>query len=145
VFKVIVWATDGSQPAEEAFGVARGLAEQNGAKLVVVHVDEVVHSRLGRYDARGDEGATEDVLRRRTEELQESGISASLQTPMRGESETAAAIADAARAAEADLIVAGTRGHGPVVGLVAGSVIQRLLHLTPCPLLVVPASQREAA
>lgn len=142
VFNVIVWATDGSQSSEDALSVARGLAEQNEAKLVVVHVDEVAHSRLGAYDARADEGATEDALRRRTEELEENGISASLETPRRGEGGTANAIADCARAVGADLIVAGTRGHGPVAGVVAGSVAQRLLHVTPCPLLIVPDSHR---
>jgi nucleotide-binding universal stress UspA family protein len=140
VFKVIVWATDGSQAAEDALSVARGLAEQDGASLVVVHVDEVAHSRLGSYDARADEGTTEDALRRRTEELGESGIAASFATPRRGEGGTASAIADCARTVGADLIVAGTRGHGPVAGLVAGSVAQRLLHVAPCPLLIVPAA-----
>lgn len=140
MFNVIVWATDGSQTSEDALSVARGLAEQNGAKLVVVHVDEVAHSRLGAYDARADEGGIEDTLRRRTAELEQSGISVSLEMPRRGEGGTADAIADCARGVGADLIVAGTRGHGPVAGVLAGSVAQRLLHVTPCPLLIVPAA-----
>ena len=139
MFKVIVWATDGSPSSEDALTVARGLAEQNGAKLVVVHVDELAHSRLGRFDARADEGETEAALRKRTEELEQSGIAASFETPRREEGGTANAIADCALAVGADLIVAGTRGHSPVAGLVAGSVAQRLLHVTPCPLLIVPA------
>jgi len=142
VFKVIIWAADGSQSSEDALSVARGLAENNGARLVVVHVDEMAHSRLGRYPARADEGEIELGLRRRTEELEASGISASFETPKVGEGGTAEAIADCARAVGADLIVAGTRGHGPVAGVVVGSVAQRLLHVTPCPLLIVPASHQ---
>jgi nucleotide-binding universal stress UspA family protein len=46
-------------------------------------------------------------------------------------------IAEEARDRGADLIVAGTRGHGRIVGLVIGSVAQSLLHLAPCPVLVV--------
>ena len=140
MFNVIVWATDGSQSSEGALAVARALAEQDGAKLIIVHVDELAHSRLGRYDARADEGATEDALRRTTEDLARSGISASLETPRREEGGTANAIADCARDVGADLIVAGTHGHSPVAGVVAGSVAQRLLHVTPCPLLIVPTS-----
>ena len=40
------------------------------------------------------------------------------------------------------MIVVGTRGHGPVVGVVVGSVTQQLLNLAPCPVLAVPPATR---
>jgi nucleotide-binding universal stress UspA family protein len=49
-------------------------------------------------------------------------------------------IADVARDSGADLIVAGARGRTQLSGLLLGSVTQRLLHLGPCPVLVVPAA-----
>jgi nucleotide-binding universal stress UspA family protein len=59
-------------------------------------------------------------------------------------SSTAKVIADAAKQLEADVIVVGTRGHGPITGLIVGSVTHRLLHLAPCPVLVVPPAKGSA-
>jgi hypothetical protein len=39
-----------------------------------------------------------------------------------------------------DVLVVGTRGHSTVAGLLLGSVAQRLLHIAPCPILVIPSS-----
>jgi nucleotide-binding universal stress UspA family protein len=36
--------------------------------------------------------------------------------------------------------VAGNAGHGTVGGVVLGSILGRLLHLAPCPVLTVPAA-----
>jgi nucleotide-binding universal stress UspA family protein len=49
------------------------------------------------------------------------------------------AIAQVAEKDGADLIVVGTRGHTPLGGLLVGSVTQRLLQVSPCPVLAVPA------
>jgi nucleotide-binding universal stress UspA family protein len=37
-----------------------------------------------------------------------------------------------------DLLVTGSRGHGPFATVVAGSVSRHLAHHAPCPVLVVP-------
>jgi nucleotide-binding universal stress UspA family protein len=41
-------------------------------------------------------------------------------------------------AADADLLVVGTRGHGGFVGLMLGSVSQQCAHHSPCPIVIVP-------
>jgi nucleotide-binding universal stress UspA family protein len=142
MFKVIVWATDGSRLADHALPLAKGLAESSGAKLVVVHVDELSTGRAGAYHLHADE----DELRRKVEEcverLKADGLDAQLEVAKTGTGGAAHIIAEVARDAGADLIVAGTRGHGPVVGLLLGSVTHRLLHIAPCPVLVVPPEDR---
>lgn len=44
-------------------------------------------------------------------------------------------------AANADLLVVGTRGHGGFVGLLLGSVSQQCTHHSPCPLVIVPSPE----
>jgi nucleotide-binding universal stress UspA family protein len=47
-------------------------------------------------------------------------------------------IVEAAKEDVADLIITGSRGHSAWAGAALGSVSQRILHLAPCPVLVVP-------
>jgi nucleotide-binding universal stress UspA family protein len=73
-----------------------------------------------------------------TAELSGEGVEASLE--IRGDVGTrpAHAVVEVARNLGADLIVAGTRGHSAIGGLLVGSVTSRLLPISPCPVLVVP-------
>jgi len=48
------------------------------------------------------------------------------------------AIVDACEEAGVDLLVAGSRGYGPVARVLLGSVSTQLAHKAPCPVLVVP-------
>jgi nucleotide-binding universal stress UspA family protein len=52
--------------------------------------------------------------------------------------EVATKIADMAAENGADLIIVGTRGHSALGGVLLGGVTQRLLHVAPCPVLMVP-------
>jgi len=49
-----------------------------------------------------------------------------------------AAIVEACEEAGADLLVAGSRGYGPLKRVLLGSVSTQLMHQAPCPVLVVP-------
>jgi nucleotide-binding universal stress UspA family protein len=39
---------------------------------------------------------------------------------------------------DTDLLVVGSRGYGPVLRVLLGSVSTRLIHIAPCPVLVIP-------
>jgi nucleotide-binding universal stress UspA family protein len=140
MFKAIIWATDGSKPAEQALSYAKGLAKAERARLIVVHVDEFSVGKGGGYSVYVDEPETHAVIRRRVEELRREGLEATLQTSRAVMGGAAHVIADIAKQEQADLIVAGTRGHGPIAGLLLGSVTHRLVQIAQCPILVVPSS-----
>ena len=145
MFKVIIWATDGSSGAERALQFAKGLAQGEGARLVVVHVKEIMVGRTGGYPVNVEEGQVQAAIQKQVEDLKQEGLDATLQMASVAVGGAAHVIADAADAAGADLIVAGTRGHGPLSGLLLGSVTHRLLHIAKCPVLAVPPKSAGAS
>jgi nucleotide-binding universal stress UspA family protein len=145
MFKVIIWATDGSSGAEQALQFAKGLAQADGARLVVVHVKEIMAGRGGGYPVKVDEDEVQAAIRKQVEDLKQKGLQAKLQLADVMAGGAAHVIAEIANEEGADLIVAGTRGHGPLSGLMLGSVTQRLLHIVHCPVLVVPPKSAGAS
>src|SRR6266540_14962 len=145
MFKTIVWATDGSDAADRALPYAETLAEGSGRRLVVVHAKELMLGRAGGYPVLADEDELEAKIRGQVKEARKEGFDATFKLVTGGGSHTAHMIADAAEEVGADVIIVGTRGHGPIAGLLLGSVTQQLLHIAPCPVLAVPDSTHLAA
>ena len=141
VFKTIVLALDGSEESRQAVPLATELARQNGARIVIAHVQQDVVGKGG-----GPIVATEDEIqaeiRKQAEELSADGIETSVEMREVMLGGPAHAIVEIAEGANADLIVAGTRGHSALAGLLLGSVTQRLLHIARCPVLVAPPTDR---
>jgi nucleotide-binding universal stress UspA family protein len=138
MFTLIVWATDGSEAAEAALPLARGLAESSGARILVVHVEELIVAK-GGGPMRVDEEELLATIRQTVERLTDEGLDVELKVATVAAGGAAHVIADVARERDADLVVVGTRGHGTLAGLLLGSVTHRLLHVSPCPVLAVPA------
>jgi nucleotide-binding universal stress UspA family protein len=137
VFRTIIWATDGSASAANALPVAKALAQTTDAELVLAHIEEIAIGRAGAPIST-DEETLGPLLHQHIEELQRDGIKAELRSRRAPAGSAAAAIADLAEHAHADLIVTGSRGRNPLAGLILGSVTLRLLQTAPCPVLVVP-------
>jgi nucleotide-binding universal stress UspA family protein len=142
MFSKVMWATDGSDPADAAMPFARDLAKESGGELVVVHITE--HTFPGKAGGSlpvyANEGELAEKIERQVAELSAAGIATTLYTGNTAVGGAAHAIATRAQEHGADLIVVGTRGHTVLAGLLLGNVTQRLLHISPCPVLTVPAS-----
>jgi nucleotide-binding universal stress UspA family protein len=141
MFNKIIWATDGSENADNALELAKSLASQNAALLLAVHTIEELAGPGGRgaVPEQADEDDVEAKIAKQVAELAQQGVNAEVKIVEGGVTGAAHTIAKVAEEEGADLIVVGTRGHTVLVGLLLGSVTHRLLHLAPCPVLVVPA------
>jgi nucleotide-binding universal stress UspA family protein len=137
MFKKIIWATDGSDPADRALEYAKSFVTDNGAELLAVHSIEHLAGpgSRGAFPADAEEDEHQAKIRKQVEEL---GGTATLRVVVGGVTNAAHVLAEVAKEENADLIVVGTRGHSALGGLLLGSVTQRLLHISPCPVLSVP-------
>jgi nucleotide-binding universal stress UspA family protein len=142
MFKTIVWATDGSETASHALPFALDLIKRDGAKLVVVHVRELVVGRMGGYPMYADEPDIRARLREQIESLREDGCDAVLVERSCSSGHAANLIAEAAEEHNADLIVLGTHGHTRIGGALIGSTTQELLHAGSVPVFAVPDGAR---
>lgn len=141
MFKTIVVGHDGTDHGNRAMALARTIAEENGAHLVVVHVTELVGGKGGVVPFAIDEPEIKARLASEVADLQRSGTSAELFTEAVQLGGPAHIIASQSEASQADLIVVGARGRSVMTQLILGSVPLRLLHIAHCPVLIVPPAQ----
>jgi nucleotide-binding universal stress UspA family protein len=146
MFTKVIWATDGSAHADRAMPAAVDVATGDGAELHVVHaVEKLVSGRAAGLDAFGNEDEIKAKVRRQATAIaRDDGIKTVVHIVAARSMKIAEAICDVAEQADGDLIVVGTRGHGSVGGLMLGSVTQRLLHISHCPVLAVPPGAANA-
>ncbi len=140
MFTTVIWATDGSEHADRAMSAAVEAAKGDGAELHVVHVvEKLVSGRASGLDAFGNEDEVKGKVRgQATAIAHENSIKTVVHVLGARTMKIAEGICDVADKIDADLIVVGTRGHGSVGALMLGSVTQRLLHISSCPVLAVP-------
>ena len=145
MFETIIWATDGSEAADGALPFARALAELENGRLIAVHGKEVfAGGRATGFQDLAYENELEAKIDQKDQELRSLGVDATFKLIRGMTSHAARMLADVASDVDADAIVVGTRGHGPIAGAVVGSVTQQLLHVAPCPVLAVPPAKQAA-
>jgi nucleotide-binding universal stress UspA family protein len=140
-FQRVLHPTDFSKASGPAFTKAVRLAKQNHAELILVHVLPPVlppgyadwrrtYWRIGAQERRFAQSRLSALLARarrakvRGKVLILSGV-------------TYDEIVRAARSERADLIVMGSHGWTGLKKLLMGSVAERVVGLSPCPVLIV--------
>ena len=151
-FKAILVATDFSDCAGAAFKVAKNLARQFGAKIVLLHVIQTANRGSGSRTPESGTGQppagvpgggptapgciSAGVLLRHLEVTSMVTVGIPFQE-----------IAVVARDLAADLIVMGgygRSGRGPIEEVFFGSTAEKVVRLLPCPVLCVPWESQAA-
>jgi nucleotide-binding universal stress UspA family protein len=142
VFTTIAVATDYSPSALNALDAAEGLARHLGAKLAIIHVQEVTVGRGGTF-VHSNQAALA-ALYGKADRLRREGIETTVSVSRATGGRVTRTIVDLAAKAGADLLVVGNSGHGPLAGLVLGSVALELQRAARFPVLTVPFSYSPA-
>lgn len=137
MFKTIVLAVDGSESSDRALTYAGELAKESAGRVIAVHIKELIAGRFAG-PVHVDEDDIQTKIRRQIQDLSDAGVNIAVEMHSTMTGGPAPVIAEAAARENADVIVTGTRGHTALAGVIVGSVAQRLLHVAPCPVLVVP-------
>jgi len=140
--KLILCPTDFSEPATLALYYGRHLADCFDARLVVLYADSFspppyftsAHMEELAKTIEYSKGAAREYLTRYVGE--HIGGSSKVEMVV-AENQTAPAILLTAEEKKADMIVMGTHGHSGINRLMLGSVTEKVLHQTDCPVLTV--------
>jgi nucleotide-binding universal stress UspA family protein len=138
--RTILHPTDFSEAAAAAFQVARALARDHDARLVVLHVlpptfSDTAAPALEPVRTWEEEGAKMCRLC-----PADPGTRVEYRQV---EDDPAAGILRVARDLDCDLIVMGTHGRMGLARLLLGSVAEKVVREAPCPVLTVRANRAE--
>lgn len=150
-FKKVLFCTDFSETAFQAFDYALNIAETYGASLVIFHaIHQPVYPALAEpYVMTQVVEHAENRLRQEAHEEIRTRYLPKIPTgiPHRVVLRTgppAQEILECLREEKVDLVVMGTRGRSPLELLVFGSVAQRVVRRSPCPVLTVSGAPSAA-
>jgi nucleotide-binding universal stress UspA family protein len=144
MYRRILVPVDGSETAERGLQEALALAKVCGASLVLLHVAEYYPMMMEMATSTTWEQVSSD-LREHGRRVLESAHDAATAAGVASEShlEDAAAarvcdvIVDQAREHRCDLVVMGTHGRRGVQHAIIGSDAERVIRMSPVPLLLV--------
>lgn len=139
-FRRILVATDFAESAERALVYGTQLARRHSAELILLHVymDLPAYPEItaGQVEAIYEEQRRwiEDALERRARSARAEGL---LARSLLRTGPPASTIVETANQEGVDLIVVGTQGRSGIDRLIVGSVAERVVRLSGCPVLVV--------
>jgi nucleotide-binding universal stress UspA family protein len=138
MFKTVLFPIDQSREAREASTTAIDIVKTYKSRLVLLSVVEKISTGTGEDTVDSIMSSTEAVARLLEEARElfaQQGIEAEV---IEREGMPSFTICDVADEIDANLIVMGCRGLGLTEEGAADSVTQRVINLSPCPVLIVP-------
>jgi nucleotide-binding universal stress UspA family protein len=146
---VLLVPTDFSEVADKALPLARAMAQENGAKIVLLHVVRGTDYVAGNGVFIVSPAEREAILRtaqaeldRRLHDLRQAGVAAET---LLQEGLPDREIIAAAKDTRADMIVMGTHGRTGIGRLFLGSIAQGVVAYSPRPVLLVPPTSNAPA
>lgn len=133
----ILYPTDGSETAKAALEFAIDIARAQGGKILVLSVAEIVEfagARQGEIEGILLNYA-QDFAHKAAEKIKKQGVEVEERI---GSGKPADVIVEIARREGVDAIVMGTHGRTGLARAVIGSVADRVIRHTPCPVVLVP-------
>jgi nucleotide-binding universal stress UspA family protein len=141
MFEKIVVAVDGSHATEGVVGVVIGLATKLGSEVEVVHVHEhdptPSKATMAAVTDLETPSEAQQLLNGALDRLKAAGITAHGTLIEAHTREVPQRIIATAGDAGADMIVVGRRGLSNLSEMLVGSVSNKLMHLSPIPVLVI--------
>jgi nucleotide-binding universal stress UspA family protein len=134
MFETVLFALDGSREAQDAIATVAKLVKTCNSRLVLVSVVEPAQPEEPP-EPRNSPEALAKLLETVRDLFTQQGIETEA---IEREGKASFTICDIADEIEADLIVMGTRGLGLTDEGAADSVTNRVISLSPCPVLIVP-------
>lgn len=140
--KILV-AIDFSEATATILKAAQTYAEKLDAELFLIHVEPAEPAFVGyepgpqtvRDQVAKEIKANHVLLHEEAEALKHSGLNV---TPLLLQGFAGEIIVAEAERLNADMIIAGSHGHGPVHNILLGSTSEGILHKTKIPVLLVP-------
>lgn len=133
----LLLAYDGEAHSQAALEEAARVASEGGASVTVIGV--VTPAESPSHFGTGPRPRTHDHVASAHAYLLSRGVESEMKVE---QGEAADEILREAEAGGYDLIVTGTRGHGPVARLVLGSVSRKVAEHALCPVTVVGEQHR---
>ncbi len=128
MFQKVLFPVNQSHEAKQAIDVVVEVVQKYSAQLVVMSAVKDINSEAETNSAQA-------LLQEICDQLSKVGISPETKI---GEGKPELAICDVADELEVDLIIMGSQGMVSTKDHPDGSTSQKVINLSPCPVLVVP-------
>ncbi len=139
MFETVLFSIDQSRESRQAAETVANLVKIHNSRLVILSVvephEEVEGEATPTLERKSSPEAIAELLESAKALFSQQDIEAET---MEREGKAAFTICDVADEIEADLIVMGCRGIGLTDEGAADSVTNRVINLSPCPVLIVP-------